>query len=56
MANDVKKKKPIKFRLANDDNLNVCLEVHGRDIYLAKSERCGHLTSTGAEAVAVRLL
>ena len=32
------------------------LEVHGRDIAFAKSEQSYHLTSTDAEAAAVRLL
>ena len=32
------------------------LEVHGRDIDFAKSEQSYHLTSTDAEAAAVRLL
>ena len=34
----------------------VFLEVHGRDIDFAKSEQSYHLTSTDAEAAAVRLL
>ena len=31
-------------------------EVHGRDIYFAKSEQCYYLTSMDAEAAAVRLI
>ena len=42
--------------LTNVRNLNVFLEVHGRDIDFAKSEQSYHLTSTDAEAAAVRLL
>ena len=34
----------------------VFLEVHGRAIAFAKSEQSYHLTSTDAEAAAVRLL
>ena len=37
-------------------NLYVFLEVHGRDKAFAKSEQSYHLTSTAAEAAAVRLL
>ena len=37
-------------------NLTIFLEVHGRDIAFAKSEQSYHLTSTDAEAAAVRLL
>ena len=44
MANDAKKQ-PIKF-----------LFDHGRDIEFAKSEQSYHLTSTDAEADAVKLL
>ena len=55
MANDAKKQ-PIKFLSANVRNLKVFLEVHGRDIDFAKSEQSYHLTSTDAEAAAVRLL
>ena len=54
MTNDVNKKQLIKFCLTNGRNLNVFKEVHGRDIYFAKSEQCYHLTSMDAEAVAVR--
>ena len=43
---------PSNFCLANARNLNVSLEVDGRDISLVKSEQCYHLTSTDAEAVA----
>ena len=55
MANDAKKQ-PIKFLFYNVRNLKVFLEVHGRDIDFAKSEQSYHLTSTDAEAAAVRLL
>ena len=46
------------FCLTNVRNLNVFLEVHvhGRDIDFAKSEQSYHLTSTDADAAAVRLL
>ena len=44
------------FFLTNVRNLKVFLELHGRDIDLAKSEQSYHLTSTDAEAAAVRLL
>ena len=44
------------FCLANVRKLIIFLEVQGRDIAFAKSEQCYHLTSTDAEAVAVRLL
>ena len=44
------------FCLTNVRNLKVFLEVHGRDIALAKSEQSYHLTSKDAEAAAVRLL
>ena len=44
------------FCLTNVRNLKVFLEVHGRDIAFATSEQSYHLTSTDAEAVAVRLL
>ena len=43
------------FCLTNVRNLSVFLEVHGRDIAFAKSEQSYHLTSTDAEAAAVRL-
>ena len=43
------------FCLTNVRNLKVFLEVHGRDIDFAKSEQSYHLTSTDAEAAAVRL-
>ena len=55
MANDAKKQR-INFCLTNVRNLKVFLEIHGRDIAFAKSEQSYHLTSTDAEAVAVRLL
>ena len=44
------------FCLTNVRNLKVFLEVHRRDIDFAKSEQSYHLTSTDAEAAAVRLL
>ena len=44
------------FCLTNVRNLKVFLELHGRDIDFAKSEQSYHLTSTDAEAAAVRLL
>ena len=44
------------FCLTNVRNLKVFLEVHGRDIDFAKSEQSYNLTSTDAEAAAVRLL
>ena len=56
MANDAKKQ-PFKFLFDQIvRNLKVLLEVHGRDIDFAKSEQSCHLTSTDAEAAAVRLL
>ena len=55
MANDANKQ-PINFCLTNVRNLKVFLEIHGRDIVFAKSEQSYHLTSTDAEAAAVRLL
>ena len=55
MANDAKKQ-PIKFLFDQCQNLKVFLEVHGRDIDFAKSEQSYHLTSTDADAAAVRLL
>ena len=42
--------------LTNVRNLKVFLEVHDRDIAFSKSEQSYHLTSTDAEAFAVRLL
>ena len=54
MANDASKKQLIKFCLINGRILNVCREVHDRDTYFAKSEQCYRLTSTDAEAVAVK--
>ena len=59
MANDVKSKKKSSlsnFCLTNVKNLKVFLEIHGRDTAFAKSEQSYHLTSTDAEAAAVRLL
>ena len=44
------------FCLTNVRNLKVFIEVHGRGIAFAKSEQSYHLTSTDAEAAAVRLL
>ena len=44
------------FCMTDVRNLKVYLEVHGRDIAFAKSEQRYHLTSTDAEAAAVRLL
>ena len=55
MANDAKSSLS-NFCLTNVINLQVFLEVHGRDIDFAKSEQSYHLTSTDAEAAAVRLL
>ena len=55
MANDAKKQ-PIKFCLTNVRNLKVFIEVHVRDIAFAKLEQSYHLTSTDADAAAVRLL
>ena len=42
------------FCLTKVRNLKVFLEVHGRDIAFAKSEQSYHLTSTDAEAAAVK--
>ena len=44
------------FCLTNVRNLKVFLEVHGRDIDFAKSEQSYNLTSTDADAAAVRFL
>ena len=55
MANDAKSSLS-NFCLTNVRNLKVFLEVHGRDLHFAKSEQSNHLTSTDAEAAAVRLL
>ena len=55
MANDAKKQ-PIKFLFDQCQKSYSILEVHGRDINFAKSEQSYHLTSTDAEAAAVRLL
>ena len=55
MANGAKKQ-PIKFLFDQCQNLKVFLEVHGRDIDFAKSDQSYPLTSTDAEAAAVRLL
>ena len=55
MANDAKSSLS-NFCLTNVRNLKVFLEVHGRDIDFAKSEQSYHLTSTDADAAAVRLL
>ena len=56
MANDAKKSSLSNFCLTNVSNLKVFLEMHGRDIAFAKSEQSYYLTSTDAEAAAVRLL
>ena len=55
MANDAKSSLS-NFCLTNARNLKLFLEVHGRDIDFAKSEQSYHLTSTDADAAAVRLL
>ena len=55
MANDAKSSLS-NFCWTNVRNLKLFLEVHGRDIAFAKSEQSYHLTSTDAEAAAVRLL
>ena len=55
MTNDAKSSLS-NFCLTNVRNLKVFLEVHSRDIDFAKSEQSYHLTSTDAEAAAVRLL
>ena len=55
MANDAKNSLS-NFCLTHVRNLKVFLEVHGRDIAFATSEQSYHLTSTDAEAAAVRLL
>ena len=53
MANDAKKQ-PIKFLF---DQCQISLSIlRGRDIDFAKSEQSYRLTSTDAEAAAVRLL
>ena len=52
----VSKMQHIKVLFDQWQNLNVCLEVHGRDIDFAKSEQFYHLTSMDAEAISVRLL
>ena len=46
----------LNFCLTDVRNLKVFLEVHGRDIAFAKPGQSYHLTSTNAEAAAVRLL
>ena len=56
MANDGKKSSLSNFCLTIARNLKVFLEGHGRDIDFPKLKQCYHLTSTDAEAVAVRLL
>ena len=43
------------FCLTNVRNLKVILGVHGRYIAFAKSEQTYHLTSTDAEAAAVKI-
>ena len=52
----VQKRSLSNFCLTNVRNLQVFLEVHGRDIAFAKSEQSYHLTITNAEAAAVKLL
>ena len=47
MANDAKRSLS-NFCLTNVRNLEVFLEVHGRDIDFAKSEQSYHLTSMDA--------
>ena len=54
MANYAKNSPP-NIYLNNVRNLKVFLEVHGRDIAFARSEQSYLLTSTDAEAAAVRL-
>ena len=54
MANDAKKSSLSNFSLTNIRNLKE-IEVHGREIAFAQSEQSYHLTSTDAEAAAVRL-
>ena len=56
MANDAKKRSLSNFCLTDVRNLKAFLEIHGRDIAITKSEQSYHLTSTDAEAAAVRLL
>ena len=56
MANAAKKRQPIKILLDQCQKSYVFYEVRGRDKAFANSEQCYHLTSTDAEAVAVRLL
>ena len=58
MANDVKKKQPFKFLFDQWQKslMHALRYMDGRDIYFAKSEQSYHLTSTDAEAVAIRLL
>ena len=56
MANDEEKNSLSNLCLTNIRNLKVFLEIQGRDIAFAKSEQRFHLTSTDAEAAAVRLL
>ena len=55
MANDAKKQ-PIKFLFDQCQKLKVFLEIRRKDIAFAKSDQSYHLTSTDAEAAAVRLL
>ena len=55
MANDAKSSLS-NFCMTNVSNLKVFIEVHGRDKAFAKAEQSYRLTSTDAEAAAVRLL
>ena len=43
------------FCLTNVRNLKVFIEIHSREIAFAKSEQNYHLTSTDAEAAAVKI-
>ena len=55
MANDGKKKQPIKF-LFDQWQKAVYAKSYTVETYCAKSEQCYHLPSTDADTVAVRLL
>ena len=55
MANDAKSSLS-NFCLTNVRNLKVFFEIHSSDKDFANSEQSYHLTSTDAEAAAVRLL
>ena len=54
MANDVKKKQPINFCLTNGRDVMYAKRCTV-DLYFAKSEQIYNLTSTDAEAVAVKI-